>query len=351
MKRPSLAPLSEQVMVITGASSGIGLCTARAAARAGARVVLGARSADVLERIVDEIDAEGGDAVAVEVDVSDLPAVERLATRAIERYGRIDTWVNNAGVSIYGELLETPIEDHRRLFETNYWGVVHGSIVAARHIERGAIVNVGSVAGERAIPLQGAYSASKHAVKGFTEALRMELEHAGVPISVTLVKPSSIATPYHEHARALTEHEPRNAPPVYAPELVANAILRAATEPVRDVSVGGAGRALTAFSAVAPRLADRFLEGTLFRMQQTATPVGPDGDGNGRREGTPPPAQPVRARRDNLFEPTDDARERGHYAERVFERSATDRAAEHPLRTLLVGAVLVAGVALLVRSL
>src|SRR5690606_5393975 len=152
--------------------------------------------------------------------------------------------------------------------------------------------------------------------------------------------------PYHEHARAFTEHEPRNAPPVYAPELVAHAILRAATEPLRDVHVGGAGRALTAFSTVAPRLADRFLEGTLFKMQQSREPLRANGDGDGHRhrELAPAEAQPVRARHDNLFEPTEDARERGHYEERVFERSAADRAAEHPLRTLLLGAALVAGV-------
>lgn len=335
MMRPSLKPLSDQVMIITGASSGIGLCTARAAARAGARVVLGARSADVLERIVDEIDAAGGEAIAVEVDVSDLAAVEGLASRAIERYGRIDTWVNNAGVSIYGEILETPLEDQRRLFETNYWGVVHGSIVAARHMDRGALINVGSVASDRAIPLQGAYSASKHAVKGFTEALRMELEHANIPISVTLIKPGSIATPYHEHARALTEHEPKNVSPVYAPDLVANAILRAASEPVRDLYVGGAPRALTALHAMAPRLADRLFEGTLFKMQQTREPLHTNGNG----------------RHDNLFLPTEDARERGRYPERVLERSLTDRAAEHPVRTILLGAALVAGVAFLVRSL
>lgn len=331
--RASLRPLSEQVIVITGASSGIGLCTARAAAEQGARVVLGARSADVLERIVGEIEATGGRALAVSVDVGDPEAVERLAERAVARFGRIDTWVNNAGVSIYGELTRTPLEDHRRLFETNYWGVVHGSTVAVRHLRAGggALINLGSVLSDRAIPLQGAYSASKHAVKGYTDALRMELEHAGDPISVTLVKPSAIATPYPEHARTFTEHEPRNAPPYYAPELVAKAILRAASEPTRDVFVGGSARALSALGTMAPRLADRLFEGTLFRLQQTETRA------NGRR--------------DNLFAPTEDARERGHAPERVLEHSLTDRAAERPVRTLLIGAALVAGVALIVRAL
>ncbi len=328
--RVSLRPLHEQVIVITGASSGIGLCTARMAAEQGARIVLGARSADVLDRLVEEITARGGEALAVSVDVADEDAVERLADRALSRFGRIDSWINNAGVAIFGELERTPMDDHRRLFETNYWGVVHGSLVALRHLSGGgAIINVGSVLGDRAIPLQGAYCASKHAVKGFTEALRMELEHAGAPISVTLVKPSAIATPYAEHARSFTDHEPRLPPPHYAPELVARTILRATTEPVRDVFVGGSARALSALGTMAPRLADRLFEGTLFRLQQTDVPA------NGRR--------------DNLFLPTEDPRERGQ-EEHVFERSVSDRAAEHPVRTLLLGAALVAGVALLVRG-
>lgn len=331
--RASLKPLSEQVIVITGASSGIGLCTARMAAREGARVVLGARSADVLSRVVGEIEAEGGRALAVDVDVTDESAVERLADRAEAAFGHIDTWVNNAGVSIFGALADTPIDDHRRLFETNYWGVVHGSLVAVRHLgdRGGTLINVGSVASDRALPLQGAYSASKHAVKGFTEALRMELEHEGTPVGVTLVKPGSIATPYHEHARVFTENEPRNAPPLYAPELVAKAILRAATEPVRDVFVGGSARAVSALGAMAPRLADRLLEGTLFKAQQTDT----------RKNG----------RQDILFAPAHDARERGQYPGRVHERSLADRAAERPGRALLMGALVVAGVAMLVRRL
>lgn len=331
--RLELRPLSEQVVVITGASSGIGLCTARAAAKQGARVVLAARSGDVLEQVVNEIEAAGGEAVAVNADVSEREAVERLAARALEHFGRIDTWVNNAGVSIYGELVNTPIEDHRRLFETNYWGVVYGSLVAVEHMRErgGALINVGSVFGDRAAPLQGAYSASKHAVRGFTEALRMELQHARLPISVTLVKPGAIATPYPEHARSFTENEPRNPPPSYAPELVSRAILRAATEPTRDVFVGGQARAFAALGAVAPRLADRLFEGTLFRLQQTDTLS------NGRR--------------DILYLPSDDPRERGEMSERVLERSVSDRVAERPIRTLLLGAAIIAGVALLARSL
>jgi short-subunit dehydrogenase len=163
-----LKGLAEQVMVITGASSGIGLVTARMAAQRGARLVLAARSEDALRRLADEIQAEGGEAVTVVADVGREEDVRRIGEAAVEYFGGFDTWVNNAGVSIYGRVLEVSTEDHRKLFETNYWGVVHGSYVAAEHLRTrgGAIITVGSSLSDRAIPLQGTYCASKHAVKG-----------------------------------------------------------------------------------------------------------------------------------------------------------------------------------------
>src|SRR5688572_17555851 len=164
--RIELLPVGEQVVVITGASSGIGLVTAREAARQGARVVLAARSENALSLIVNEMEQAGHDVIYVVADVSKLEDVHRIARASLEKFGGFDTWVNNAGVSIYGNLADTSLADHRLLFETNYWGVVHGSLVAAEHLaERGgAIINVGSVLSDRAIPLQGAYCASKHAV-------------------------------------------------------------------------------------------------------------------------------------------------------------------------------------------
>ena len=187
--KPSLKPLDQQVMVITGASSGIGLATALAAAQQGARLVLAARSKDTLDEIVAGIREGGGDAVAVEADVADREQVERVAAAAIERFGRIDTWVNDAGVSIYGRLDEVSEEDSRRLFDTNFWGVVNGSLIALPHLKRqgGALINVGSEVSDAVVPLQGMYSASKHAVKGFTDALRIEIEKLDeAPVSITL---------------------------------------------------------------------------------------------------------------------------------------------------------------------
>src|SRR6185312_9586022 len=164
-----LKKLSDQVMVITGASSGIGLVTARLAAKRGVRLVLNARNEEALDRVVDEINNDGGEAIYVAGDVGNFDDVHKIAETAIRHFGGFDTWVNNAGVSIYGAVLDQSLEDHRRLFETNYWGVVHGSMVACAHLRNrgGALINIGSVLSDVAIPIQGTYCASKHAVKGY----------------------------------------------------------------------------------------------------------------------------------------------------------------------------------------
>jgi NAD(P)-dependent dehydrogenase (short-subunit alcohol dehydrogenase family) len=170
-----LLPIQEQVIVITGASSGIGLVTAMQAARRGARVVLVARNQGDLREAVDRIRAQGGRAIDVVADVADPQQVDRVAEEAMREFGRIDTWVNNAAVSMYGRLVETPIQDLRRQMDVNYWGQVYGSLAAVRRLRHrgGALINVGSALSDRAIPLQGNYCASKHALKAFTDALRM----------------------------------------------------------------------------------------------------------------------------------------------------------------------------------
>ncbi|MDB5852447.1 MAG: Short-chain dehydrogenase/reductase [Herminiimonas sp.] len=170
----SLKPLDQQVIVITGASSGIGLATAESAADQGAKLVLAARSEDTLAEIVAEINAVGGEAIDMVADVGVREQVERIAQAAIQRFGRIDTWINDAGASIYGRLDTVSEADSRRLFDTNFWGVVNGSLVALPHliVQGGALINVGSEVSDAVIPLQGMYAASKHAVKGFTDALR-----------------------------------------------------------------------------------------------------------------------------------------------------------------------------------
>ena len=227
--------LRDQVIVITGASSGIGLATARMAAAQGACVVLTSRNERDLRVAVQEIDARGGRATHVVADVAVPDDMDRVADIAIREFGGFDTWVNNAGVSIYGKLIDVPMEDKKRLFDTNFWGVVNGCRTAVKYFSRrgGTIINIGSVVSDRAIPLQGMYSASKHAVLGYTDALRMELEHDKLPITITLVKPASINTPFVEHARTYMPGAPALPPPVYAPEVVAKAILRCAERRVR----------------------------------------------------------------------------------------------------------------------
>jgi short-subunit dehydrogenase len=267
--------LADQVIVITGASSGIGLSTARLAAAEGARVVIAARSQD-LEEIAGALRLETDaqiEAVIADVGVED--DVRNIAARAIQRFGRIDTWINNAGSSVYGRATEVPIDEMRELFETDFWGVVHGSRVAVEHMRDagGTLINVGSVVSDRAIPLQGAYSAAKHAVKAFTDALRMELEHDEVPVAVTLIKPAAIDTPFFAHAKNhLDEGVPAAPPPVYAPDAVARAMLRCAVSPVRELAVGGAGRAQFVLARIAPKLADKMMEAQLFDQQSRDEP-------------------------------------------------------------------------------
>lgn len=245
MIKISLRPISDQVLVITGASSGIGLVTAKKAAAAGARVVLVARNQPALAQAVEEILAEGGVAAYAVADVGDAPQVEAVGSYAVERFGRIDTWVNNAGVAIYAMLANTPLEEHERLFRTNYFGTVNGCIAALRHLEKsgGALITVGSIASDIPSPVMGAYAASKHAVRAYVESLRVEVTASGAPVSVTLIKPSGIDTPIAQHAANHMGAEALIPSPVYDPSLVANAILDAAVTPRREVIVGGIGRA------------------------------------------------------------------------------------------------------------
>ena len=177
-------PVEEQVIVITGASSGIGLATAHAFRSRGVKgLVLVARNEEALRSIADELSGGRTYAIAVAADVSRREDLERVARTAIDTFGGFDTWVNDAAVALYGNVAEIPIEDQRQLFEVNYWGVVNGSMIAADHLRHrgGTIVNVGSVLSERAMILQTQYSASKHAVKAFTDGLRMELESQEAP--------------------------------------------------------------------------------------------------------------------------------------------------------------------------
>ena len=326
-----LKRIEDQVVVITGASSGIGLATAKMAAERGARVVLAARDADGLASARVEIEGSGGRATTVIADVSVFEDVRLIARRAVEAFGGFDTWINNAGLSIYGPIEEVPVEDARRLFDVNYWGVVHGSLTAVAHLKThgGAVINLGSVTSDMAIPLQGHYSASKHAVKAFTDALRMELEKESAPISLTLIKPGAIDTPFPEHARNYMEAEPKHPAPVYDPSIVAEAILFCAEHARRDLIVGGGGKMTSAMHNV-PRVADRYMRATMFtgqKMQKAS-----------RHE-----------REDSLYEPQGGGRERGNYPGSVRKRSLYTLSSMHRVATMLSAAAVGAGVVLAAR--
>jgi len=327
-----LKPVDEQVIVITGADSGIGLATARAAAERGARVVINARNEEALAAVADELRADGAEVEWLAGDVAADDVMMELAELAVRVFGRIDTWVNNAGISVYGEIERVPVEDARRLFETNYWGTVNGSLAALPHLRRrgGALINVGSVVSGVALPLQGHYSASKHAVKGFTDALRQELEHHRQPVAVTLIRPAGINTPFTEHARNYMDVEPNLPPPVYAPHVVADAILECAEHPQREVIVGGGGKQMDVMGRTAPRLFERYGETLGWRGQQA-----PRG---------------TKRRAEALYAPSTGGREEGDYDGHVMESSAYTAAALHPLRSLLVVGALGAGAAWLARS-
>jgi short-subunit dehydrogenase len=323
-----LKPLNEQVIVITGASSGIGLSTAYAAAREGAKLVLAARSEDDLARITDEINGKGGEAIFVVADVGNKEDVEKIADAARTYYGGFDTWVNDAGVSIYGRLEQVTDEDNRRLFDTNFWGVVYGSLVAARELKQrgGAIINIGSELSDLSLQLQGMYSASKHAVKGFTDALRIELDEEDAPIAVTLIKPAGINTPYTEHAKNYMNKAATLPPPVYEPEEVAYAILKAAVKPYRDIMVGGAARIMSAMNKVVPSAMDLLSEKMMGSAQM--------------KDGSP------RHHRDGLHQPAGGGRVHGDYEGHTM-KSVYTRAVLNPVVTGVIALAAAAGLALL----
>jgi len=328
-----LRNISEQTIVITGATSGIGLTTARMAAEQGAKLVLVARNEEALRELTNEVNSNGGRAIFIAADVADENALREAANRAKAEFGGFDTWVNNAGGAIYGKIADVSNEDSRRLFETNFWGVVYGSRIAVEHLRErgGALINVGSEVSDTPVPLIGMYAASKHAVKGFTDAFRMEIEADKLPVSVTLIKPTAIHTPFPEHAKNYMPFEPQLPPPVYAPELVAEAILHCAQNQVRDFFVGEMAAVHSAMATYAPRLNDKFMEMSAESQQNSGKPSNPN-----RPEG--------------LYQTNSDLRERGSQERYVLEESLYQRAKIRPFISgaLAIGAGL--GIAALIAN-
>jgi short-subunit dehydrogenase len=254
-------PIRDSVIVITGASTGIGRATACAFARRGATVMLASRQQEALEAALRECERLGGRGLAMPLDVTNAEAVEELADRAIREYGRLDVWVNNAAVSLFGRLEETPREAYERVLQTNLFGYVNGARAAIRCFREqghGHLINLSSMVGHIGQPYTSAYVASKWAIRGLSECLRMELMDAP-DIHVSTVLPASIDTPIFQHAGNFTGRPVKAMTPVYPPEQVADAIVRLVERPRREVFVGNAGRMLALLRSALPRLGERIM--------------------------------------------------------------------------------------------
>jgi NAD(P)-dependent dehydrogenase (short-subunit alcohol dehydrogenase family) len=317
------------VVVVTGASAGVGRAVVRAFAREGADLALIARGRAGLEAARREAEAAGSRVLVLPLDVADAEAVEAAAARVEAELGPIDVWVNNAMVSVFSPVKETTAEEFRRVTEVTYLGYVHGTLSALRRMaprDHGTIVQVGSALAYRAIPLQAAYCGAKHAIEGFTESLRCELLHDGSSVRVTMVQMPALNTPQFGWVRSRLPNFPQPVPPIFQPELAAEAVLWAALRAPREVTVGGSALQAVYGNKVAPGLLDRFLARTNYDAQQTDRPVEPD-------------------RPDNLWAPLDDDRDLGAHG--VFDDEAEAHSpvwwARKRLRPLLSAALAVAG--------
>jgi NAD(P)-dependent dehydrogenase (short-subunit alcohol dehydrogenase family) len=267
----NLKPVAEQVVVVMGASSGIGRATALRFAEQGAEVVVSARGEAGLKTLVAEIEAAGGTATAFVADVTDPAQMHAVADHAVTTYGRLDTWVHMAGVLLVAGFDDTTPDEFARVIQVNLLGQVHGAKAALPHLRRdgGAFISMSSMGSQRGIPLQTAYCSSKHGIDGFLEALRVELQRDGVPVSVTQIMPGTINTPLFDNARTKMGVKPVAPPPAYPARVVADAIVHAAAHPVRDLVVGGAAKTLITVEQFAPRVVDALLRRVGYEIHDT----------------------------------------------------------------------------------
>lgn len=276
MKKP-------EVVVVTGASAGVGRATVRAFARQGAQIGLLARGVDGLEGARRDVETLGGKALVLPTDVSDPEQVERAATTVEDTFGPIDIWVNVAMVAVYSPVKDMAAADYRRVTEVTYLGFVHGTLSALRRMlprDRGTIVQVGSAMAYRAIPLQSAYCAAKHAIQGFTESLRCELIHDKSNVKVTMVQMPGLNTTQFDWAKCRLPRKPQPVPPIYQPEVAADAIVHAAHHYRREWYVAGSTPVVIVGNKVAPGLGDWYLGKTGYQSQQTKEPLDPNRPNN-----------------------------------------------------------------------
>ena len=322
--------MHREVVVITGASAGIGRATAREYARARARIGLIARGTDGLEATRRDVEALGGQALVLPLDVADAGQVEAAAGRVEQSFGPIDVWVNNAMASVFSPVAQMTAEEFRRVTEVTYLGTVHGTLAALRRMRarnRGAIVQVGSALAYRSIPLQSAYCAAKHAVAGFTESLRTELLHDRSGIHLTMVQLPAVNTPQFDWVKSRLPRRAQPVPPIYQPEVIARAIRWAAGSGRRELRVGFSSWKAIVGDKLAPGLLDHYLARHGYRSQQTDEPADP-------------------ARPDNLWHPLEgDHGARGRFSDRARTHSLQFWLTSHR-KALVLGGALAASVAL-----
>src|SRR4028118_849169 len=310
-----LKPINQQVVAVVGASSGIGRETALQFALRGAKVVVSARSEQKLASLVNEIRSFGGEVTPLVIDdVAVFEQVKAIADRTVEVYGRLDTWVHVSATAVFATFDNKTPQEFKRVIDVSLMGQVYGAMAALPHLKRegrGALIHISSMEGVRSLPYQSAYSAAKHGMEGFIEAMRLELQHANIPVSVTSVKPAVINTPFWNNGLTKLGVKPGGIPPYYDPRLVPDAILYVAEHPTRDFLVGDSARALAALQRLSPELADALLLLIGFQAQRSNEPKSPDD-------------------RNNLYEPVpNDTRVDGDYGHLVIP-SVTDWLAKNP---------------------
>jgi NAD(P)-dependent dehydrogenase (short-subunit alcohol dehydrogenase family) len=271
-------PLQEQVILVTGASSGLGRAVARAAGHRGAKVVVTARGSDGLDACVREIEAFGSEALAVPADCTVQDEVQQVVEQAIDRFGRIDTYVANAIVTVYAETYRYEADELRRIMDVNFFGQVYGYWAALPHLResKGTFLSVQSALAYRGIPLQGGYCASKAALRNFFESARVELEKAAWGVDISVVHPAAINTPQFDRDRQKIGKQPQPVPPIYQPEPFADAVLHCCENPIRELPVGWGAQKLMWGQKLSPRAGDLMLLRMGWKGQHTGAdkPVG-----------------------------------------------------------------------------
>ena len=324
---PSFMAKTEEVVIVTGASGGVGRATALEFAKHGAAVGLIARGRAGLAAAKHDVEKLGGRAIELPLDVSDPEALDQAAATVEDRFGPIDIWVNNAMVGLFGEFKDITPAEYRRVTDVTYLGFVWGTMAALRRMRtrnHGTIVQVGSALAYRGIPLQTAYCGAKHAIQGFTESLRCELLHEGSDVWLTMVQMPALNTPQFSWCRTRMSRDPQPVPPIYQPEVAAEAIYWAAHQRRREVYVGGSTVVAIVGNKIAPEFADHYLARTGFDSQQTKSST--------------------HSHADNLFHPADathDFGAHGNFDDRAHSRSLQFWASQH--KSLIAGAAMLIG--------